>query len=260
MNGPEERWSERPAHRSESGYREAEADALALIDAGIALALERRTDIDQATARLLAYNLGHDEDSQLRAFGRGEPRSNADLRDEYLPIYNDPETPDEVKERIDWLGAYLVARDNRVPSPVRRPDGPAHLNGLLWQTRVADLAVSVRADLSTDEITALGETLQAHVARYGDAFAAFLTLPDIDASSDELEFSFTDSHLGSFSSQEEAMRAITELDDIERALQEIAQRYLGGEHAIVDMEALWEHLQDVYEVIEEGDAIHVFNK
>lgn len=133
--------SRSPEIRRERGMREAEADAWFLIQSGIERAQDHRSDIDETTARIIAMGLAPTVVSNLALYaqtgGRGPHTDNAALRAEYLPIYHDPETPDDIRELIDWLGTYLVHRENPQPSKVSQPEGPPLLRNLLWHTRLS---------------------------------------------------------------------------------------------------------------------------
>ena len=81
---------------------------------GLARAIAVHEEIDEATARCIAHVLGraYGRDSALAGFGRTGEGSYLSLRDEYLDLYGDEKADPIIKEMIDWLGTYLVRREN----------------------------------------------------------------------------------------------------------------------------------------------------
>lgn len=98
-----------PEHPPSGGRTEAR------IAARIEDAALNGRDIDTETARRIARALSRtaEADSALASFAAtGEEGTYEQLRDEYLAIYNAENTPPELREWIDWLGTYLVRREN----------------------------------------------------------------------------------------------------------------------------------------------------
>lgn len=89
------------------------------IEAGIATAegagMEVTTDTAQYMAHGLARLLGR-QDSALERFARSGDGDYLELREEYLELYADPMIPGHAKEWINWLGTYLVRRENDQPA------------------------------------------------------------------------------------------------------------------------------------------------
>lgn len=81
---------------------------------GIAQATAERQEIDEGTARCIAHALGraYGPGSALATFGRTGEGNYLSLRDEYLDLYGDEQADAVTKEMIDWLGTYLVQREN----------------------------------------------------------------------------------------------------------------------------------------------------
>lgn len=257
-----------PETRRARGMREAEADAWFLMQSGIDQAHDHRRDIDEMTARIIAFNLASGLTGNLAFFaqtgGRGPHADNTALRAEYLPIYHDPGTPEGICQLIDWLGSYLVRRENPTPEPYEQPEGAPLLRNLLWHTRlpVRDeiLDLYVRADQPVEVVDALADTLAPLIEREGDPFRAFLTLPGVDATSPDLEESFFDSYRGSFTGRDAATRGLVELDEIESGMKRLADDYAGGEFVYLDRDGLWERLHDVFEIVALNGEYHAFDK
>lgn len=240
----------------------------ALLDAGIERALEHGTGVDAMTARVIALVLAPDPESGLARFAlSGESEQapgNDELRDEYLPAYLDPTTPVVVKELVDWLGTYLVDRDNGHIAPRFQPPGVPKLGNSLWRTQIdlegRPLQVRVRADLSGTGIEALSDALVPLLERYGEAFEAFLTLGDVEASSAQLEEAFLDSYRGTFVDQNDLIREVTDLTKIEQAVDHINQTLLGGEFVLLDHELLRQTVAHQFDIIDRGGRLHVFDR
>jgi len=255
----QQRHSERPAHRGE-----VNPEVQILIEAGVEVARQDRRDIDPGTARMIAHALSTIPDGPLARFVQTGEISNAEARAEYLPLYAAETTPDEVRELIDWLGAHLIHREN--PHP-QRPDlftSAPKLGNILWRTmREFDdylVKLYIPGDLPSGEEPAMLERLAPLIRTYGDPFLHFLEMPDVDASAENIEESFHDFYVGTFPSRDEALAALIELDEIERAVHSLAGKYAGAEFLTLDRDALWARICDIWEVIETGDEYHVFVK
>ena len=77
--------------------------------------MEVTTDTAQYMAHSLARLLGR-QDSALERFARSGDGDYLELREEYLELYADPMIPGHAKEWINWLGTYLVRRENDQPA------------------------------------------------------------------------------------------------------------------------------------------------
>ncbi len=262
-----------PLQRSHARHAEHlpvrfEKDLTTLIEARLDRALQTGSAIDALTARMIAFFLATAPDSALARFAAsGEQEhapGNAELREEHLRLYHQPETTDEVTQLIDWLGTYLVDRDNAVPSIVSRPPGPPRLGNTLWQTGLEvdgrPVRLSVRADLPPHTLDTLADALALLIERYGDALLVFLSLSAVDASSPNLEESFLDCYRGSFGDVNELLRETTDLTPVERAVSHINETLVGGEFVFLDHDRLRAAVTQHFDVVARDGQLRVFER
>lgn len=153
-------------------------------------ALSESRDIDQMTARAIAYNLiAHapvdaTTEALERYFASGDG-DHTQLRAEYLPLYENPEMPAEGRLLLDALGTHLFHQEH--PETLAQGGRLAYaLDGGLFYTedgtgeRVA-VAFQLPMGLSASDSEGVADFLERHVRREGDPFRAFLRLPGIDA-------------------------------------------------------------------------------
>lgn len=234
---------------------------------GIALAMMHHTEIDNVTARCIAHVLGraYGRESSLAGFGRNGEGHYLSLRDEYLNLYGDEHADAITKEWIDWLGTYLVQRENigsgrRFMNEHLEPK----LERLLVRTsvRVGDerYELNVPADWDSGDEDGLIETLTDLRLPEDEALQAFLSLPDVSVAGDIME-SFHESYVNSYSFIEDAVRELAEVDSLELAIYEAAEsRSLPDSAVAIDYALIEEHVREGYDLVEWKGRIHVFNK
>jgi len=92
------------------------ADAIDRIASdGIAAAQEADSEISTDAAKAIAHGLVRllgRPNTALEHFSDTGDGDYLKLREEYLELYADPTIPAHAKEWIDWLGTYLIQRDN----------------------------------------------------------------------------------------------------------------------------------------------------
>lgn len=167
-------------------------------------ALSESRDIDQATARAIAYNLiahapkNADIAAMETLLATGDGRYD-ELRREYLPLYQHPDMPAEGRLLLDALGTYLFHQEH--PDTLARGGHlPYVLDGGLFYTdngqgeRVA-VAFQLPMGLAAHDAAGVADYLERYVRSEGDAFRAFLRLPGIDATSPGLIPYFRAVHL-----------------------------------------------------------------
>lgn len=233
---------------------------------GITQALAKHTEIDDGTARCIAHVLGraHGRESALAEFGRTGEGQYLSLRDEYLDLYGDDRADAVTKEQIDWLGTYLVAReDTGTGRRFMNEHLPPKLDQLLVRTRVRVGArhyiVNVPASWHSgheDELVELLTTLQLD---QDEALQAFLSLPDVSAGADDIMESFHEAFAGTYPNEEAALRRLSPLEDWETSLADwCIDNGLEPEALEWNYEPLMARLRDIYDVVEGKEVLHVF--
>ncbi|WP_315070715.1 hypothetical protein [uncultured Microbacterium sp.] len=233
---------------------------------GITRALTDETEIDDGTARCIAHVLGRafDRSSALADFGRTGEGDYLTLRDEYLALYTDAHITAITKEQIDWLGTYLVQRENTgTGRQFMNEHLPPKLPLLLVRTRIRvdgdEFLVNIPASWDSGEEDGLVDLLTDLHLPKDPALQAFLALPDVSAGVDNIMESFHATFVGTFKSDEEILRALSPLEDWESSLADwcINQG--------VDFDALeWSYaplmdrLRGVYDVVERNGVLHAF--
>lgn len=239
-----------------------------MISDGITKAHDERTEIDEDTARCIAHVLGRafGRDSALADFGRTGEGQYLSLRDEYLDLYESKQADAITKELIDWFGTYLAQRENTgTGRQFMNEHLPPTLEQLLVRTsvRVGDerFVVNIPANWHSgheDELIELLTTLQLPE---DPALQAFLSLPDVSAGTDNIMESFHEAFAGTYETEEEALRALSPLEEWETSLADwcINQG--------IDFEVLkWNYtplmlrLRDIYDLVEQNGRIHAFVK
>jgi len=204
--------------------------------------------------------------SALATFGRTGEGNYLSLRDEYLDLYGDERADAVTKEMIDWLGTYLVQRENTGSGRrFMNEHLPPKLDQLLVRTsvRVGDgrFIVNVPASWHSgheDELVELLTTLQLD---QDEALQAFLALPDVSVGTDDIMESFHEAFAGTYQTEEAALRALSPLEDWETSLADwCIDHGLELEALEWNCEPLMARLRDVYDVVEGKGVLHVFNK
>ena len=248
---------ERTAHRFQSRIIE-----------GITAAQTERREIDLMTARMIAHALGRalGRASTLAEFGRTGEGTYEALREEYLGLYNEEATPPMIKEWIDWFGTYLVQKHKdgsgrRFMNESTIPD----LDRLLVATRVVvgdtPSTVYIPASMTSLEVKNLAERLNTLPIAASPAFRVFLSLPDVDASSANLEESFHDAYVGEFVSVENALYGLVELGEWETDLHNFATNRGIFPHALsIDHDVIEAQTRELYDLVEREGVVYAFNK
>jgi hypothetical protein len=262
----------RPAsQREEPDWRRLEVAQSRFLDRiadGIAQALAEHTEIDDGTARCIAHVLGraYGRESALAEFGRTGEGQYLSLRDEYLDLYGDERADAVTKEQIDWFGTYLVQRENTgTGRRFMNEHLPPKLDQLLVRTsiRIGEGRFIVNAPASwhsghEDELIELLTTLQLD---QDEALQAFLSLPDVSVGTDDIMESFHEAFAGTYSTEEDALRALSPLEDWENSLADWCIDN-GVEHEALEWnyEPLMARLRDIYDVVELKEVLHAFVK
>jgi hypothetical protein len=239
-----------------------------MISDGIAQALAEQTEIDDSTARCIAHVLGraYGRESALADFGRTGEGQYLSLRDEYLDLYGHGRADAVTEEQIDWLGTYLVQRENTgTGRRFMNEHLPPKLDQLLVRTTVrvgeGRYVVNVPASWHSghqDELIELLTTLQLD---QDEALQAFLSLPDVSAGADDIMESFHEAFAGTYPNEEAALRRLSPLEDWETSLADwCIDNGLEPEALEWNYEPLMARLLDIYDVVEGKEVLHVFTK
>lgn len=239
-----------------------------MISDGIAEATTKQTEVDDGTARCIAHVLGraYGRESALANFGRTGEGQYLTLRDEYLVLYSDENADAITKELIDWLGTYLVSLEHTgTGRKFMNEHLPPKLDLLLVRTRVRvggeHFVVNVPASWDSGELDGLIELLTELQLPEDQALQAFLSLPDVSVGSDDLMESFHEAFAGTYSSEEDALRALSPLEDWKTSLADwCIDQGLEYDALEWNYEPLMTRLHDIYDVVEQEEVLHVFVK
>jgi hypothetical protein len=235
---------------------------------GITTAQTERREIDPMTARMIAHALGRalGRASALAKFGRTGEGTYEALREEYLGLYTEEGTPPMIKEWIDWLGTHLVQQHQagsgrRFMNENASPD----LDRLLVATRLrmgdSTSTVYIPASRTSLEVKSLAEHLSALPVAASPAFRIFLSLPDVDASSANIEESFHEAYVGEFVSIEDALYGLVELEEWETDLHNFAaDRGVLPEALSIDHDVIEAQTREIYDLVERQGVVYAFNK
>ncbi|RRJ85675.1 hypothetical protein EG850_12190 [Gulosibacter macacae] len=233
---------------------------------GITNALAQHTEIDDTTARCIAHVLGRGRGRQsaLAEFGRTGEGGYESLRDEYLDLYTDERASAATKELIDWLGTYLVQRDNHGSGRrFMNAHLPPKLEQLLVRTgvEVGDWYLTVHVPASCDRkvIDELVRTLHELHLDKDPALQAFLSLPDVNAMNGDIMESFHENYVGTYATTEDAVHGLLEIDEWEKDVNEFAaDRGLLIDGITPDYEALLDRVREAYDLAEHEGAFYAF--
>lgn len=237
-----------------------------MIADGIATARAEQSEIDQGTARCIAHVLGRSlgRESALADFGRTGEGQYLALRDDYLTLYSDERADAVTKELIDWLGTYLVQRENTGSGRrFMNEHLPPKLDRLLVRTGITiggnRFVVNIPASWDSGQVDRLIETLTELQLPDDRALQAFLSLPDVSAGTENIGESFREAFAGTFESEEEALRALSPLEDWENSLADwCIDHGIDFETLEWNYAPLMERLRTIYDLVEEGGRIHAF--
>ena len=235
---------------------------------GIAAALAEHREVDHDTARCIAHALGRalGRESALAEFGRTGESTYLDLREEYLRLYTDEDATAEVKELIDWFGTYLIDKMGTGSGRTYQNEHlPPKLDRLLVRTTLPTsgrpVTVHVPASLDAAGMEQLIVRLEECDEFFGPAFRAFLALPDVNAAAADLLDSFQENYVGSFNSIDDAVYALSPLEDWEIELGNWADDHsLPADAVHLNIDYVIERTRDVYDFVEEGGMLYAFNK
>jgi hypothetical protein len=98
------------------------------------------------------------------------------------------------------------------------------------------------------------------IREYGDAFRAYLSLPDVEPDRPGLLPTFHEFYIGTFDSMRALLEGLTEIRDWQRALEEAARRGGFEEFVTLEQAKIEAVARATWDIIEVGGKLHVFNK
>lgn len=121
--------------------------------------------------------------------------------------------------------------------------------------------VHVPASYGCEAIGELDATLHELQLDNDEALQSFLSLPDVNAMSGDIMESFHENYIGTFTSAQDAVHGLLEIDEWEKEVHEFAaERHLYIENVTPDYEALLERARDAYDVVECKGQVYAFYK
>lgn len=235
---------------------------------GIARATERNDPIDRETARCIAHILGRafGRASALAEYGRTGEANYEAMRDEYLQLYEAPESPAWLIEQIDWLGTHLIRAQHPLSETISLNEPyPLTLDQLLVPTTVTvenlTMTVHIPGKYGSTAIEEFAKELAQLQIEKDTGLQAYLSLPNVNAFSGDIMAGFLNSYIAVFRDEEDALRAVLDLDEREHDIQEYASdRHLFYDYLTPDWEALKEEASELVDLVEREDRIYVFYK
>lgn len=235
---------------------------------GIARATEHKDNIDRETARCIAHTLGRafGRESALATYGRTGDASYEAMRDEYLQLYEDPESPAWLIEQIDWLGTHLIRAQHPLSKTINFNEPyPLTLDQLLVPTTMTienlTMTVHIPGKYGRTAIEEFAKEFALLQIEKDTGLQAYLSLPNVNAFSGDIMAGFLNSYIAVFRDEEDALRAVLDLDEREHDIQEYASaRHLFYDYLTPDWEALKEEASELVDLVEREDRTYVFYK
>lgn len=188
-------------------------------------------------ARALALSLStrHDPSTPaLEQFARTGEAAFESVNEEAMLIYLQDDTTSEVKLQINYLMTFLLAER-------RRREAEARLEALFPTPELSDNA-------------------RAGTAKHGAAFQAFLELPDVDVTLNDLTDTFEDVYKGEFQTMSAVVTRLSEWEDWTVAVGDLAE-HLGIPGQIrLDYQAIERRVREVYDIVEYKGMLYAFEK
>ena len=127
-----------------------------------------------------------------------------------------------------------------------------------WLPRLENwLSANRSGDLSSE---AASPQVEQGLAEHGDAFRAYLLLPDVDAGAGDLLVSFGEFYIGAYPHMDALLDDLTEVRDWEAAIDELAARH--GIDGLVSLDRTKVELiaRETWDIVEVGGRLYVFTK
>jgi hypothetical protein len=127
-----------------------------------------------------------------------------------------------------------------------------------WLPRLENWLGAIRSGNHLNE--ALSPQVAEGLAEHGDAFRAYLHLPDVDETADDLLLTFREFYIGTYPDIDALLDALTEIRDWEAAIDELAARH--GIDGLVSLDRSKVELvaRETWDIVDLGGRLYVFTK
>lgn len=115
------------------------------------------------------------------------------------------------------------------------------------------------SDLSEEEAPYLDEL----IASYGEAFSAYASLPDVDASDPAIENRFREHYITSYDSREEVLQTLGGIAELQQAIDgTIADNPALGRAVLVkvDRRRIWQYITETWDIVPGVCQWHIYEK
>jgi hypothetical protein len=135
-----------------------------------------------------------------------------------------------------------------------------------WIERLGQhLAVRGELDVSTEPLPATEDApdtpqIEQGIREHGDAFRAYLHLPDINRGREELLTTFQEHYVDTYTSIDELLDDLTEVRDWEHTLNGLASQWGVDGLVSLDRDKVEHIARQAWDIIERGGSFHVFIK
>jgi len=127
-----------------------------------------------------------------------------------------------------------------------------------WLPRLENWLTANRSGNPLNEATS--PQVEQGLADHGDAFRAYLSLPDVDESADDLLLTFGEFYIGAYPHIDALLDDLTEVCDWESAIDELAARH-GIEGLVsLDRSKVEPIARETWDIVELGGRLYVFSK
>lgn len=102
--------------------------------------------------------------------------------------------------------------------------------------------------------------IEQGIREHGDAFRAYLELPDVDLNRDDLIHTFREFYIGAFASMDALLDALTEIRDCVAAMNNVAASWGFDDMASLDSAKVEGVARETWDIVEINGKLYVFDK
>ncbi|MGH3904685.1 MAG: hypothetical protein ACRDTE_10915 [Pseudonocardiaceae bacterium] len=110
------------------------------------------------------------------------------------------------------------------------------------------------------EAHASNSQVEEGIRQHGDAFRAYLELPDIDLNRDDLLQTFREFYIGTFASMDALLNELTEIRDCMAAITEVAASWGFDDMAGLDPASVERVARETWDIVEISGNLYAFDK